>query len=204
MAYSFTEKKRIRRQFGSLPDVMNLPYLIKTQTDSFKEFLQADKNPDDRQEKGLEEVFKSIFPINSASNNAALDYINYELGECLYSPQECKLKGISYAVPLYVNLQLRIMVKTTGYKTIKENGIKEDRVFLGEIPIMTNDGRRTPMNEITAPFQPFRIKPIYDATFIAIGPGKKLAIVMASRIFFLFIIFFLIENSCLIMAINIM
>ena len=140
MAYSFTEKKRIRRQFGSLPDVMNLPYLIKTQTDSFKEFLQADKNPDDRQEKGLEEVFKSIFPINSASNNAALDYINYELGECLYSPQECKLKGISYAVPLYVNLQLRIMDKTTGYKTIKENGIKEDRVFLGEIPIMTNDG----------------------------------------------------------------
>ena len=140
MAYSFTEKKRIRRQFGSLPDVMNLPYLIKTQTDSFKEFLQADKNPDDREEKGLEEVFKSIFPINSASNNAALDYINYELGECLYSPQECKLKGISYAVPLYVNLQLRIMDKTTGYKTIKENGIKEDRVFLGEIPIMTNDG----------------------------------------------------------------
>ena len=140
MAYSFTEKKRIRRQFGSLPDVMNLPYLIKTQTDSFKEFLQADKNPDDRQEKGLEEVFKSIFPINSASNNAALDYINYELGECLYSPQECKLKGISYAVPLYVNLQLRIMDKTSGYKTIKENGIKEDRVFLGEIPIMTNDG----------------------------------------------------------------
>ena len=140
MAYSFTEKKRIRRQFGSLPDVMNLPYLIKTQTDSFKEFLQADNNPDDREEKGLEEVFKSIFPINSASNNAALDYINYELGECLYSPQECKLKGISYAVPLYVNLQLRIMDKTTGYKTIKENGIKEDRVFLGEIPIMTNDG----------------------------------------------------------------
>ena len=140
MAYSFTEKKRIRRQFGSLPDVMNLPYLIKTQTDSFKEFLQADNNPDDREEKGLEEVFKSIFPINSASNNAALDYINYELGECLYSPQECKLKGISYAVPLYVNLHLRIMDKTTGYKTIKENGIKEDRVFLGEIPIMTNDG----------------------------------------------------------------
>ena len=140
MAYSFTEKKRIRRQFGSLPDVMNLPYLIKTQTDSFKEFLQADNNPDDREEKGLEEVFKSIFPINSASNNAALDYINYELGECSYSPQECKLKGISYAVPLYVNLQLRIMDKTTGYKTIKENGIKEDRVFLGEIPIMTNDG----------------------------------------------------------------
>ena len=140
MTYSFTEKKRIRRQFGSLPDVMDLPYLIKTQTDSFKEFLQADKNPDDREEKGLEEVFKSIFPINSASNNAALDYINYELGECLYSPQECKLKGISYAVPLYVNLQLRIMDKTTGYKTIKENGIKEDRVFLGEIPIMTDDG----------------------------------------------------------------
>ena len=85
-------------------------------------------------------VFKSIFPINSASGNAALDYISYELGECLYTPQECKMKGISYAVPLYANLQLRMMDKATGYKTIKENGIKEDRVFLGEIPVMTKDG----------------------------------------------------------------
>ena len=93
-----------------------------------------------RESRGLEEVFKSIFPINSASSNAALDYISYELGECLYTPEECKTKGISYAVPLYVNLQLRIMDKATSYKTIKENGVKEDRVFLGEIPIMTKDG----------------------------------------------------------------
>ena len=140
MTYSFTEKKRIRRQFGTLPNVMELPYLIKTQTDSYADFLQADCEPDKRESKGLEEVFKSIFPINSASSNAALDYISYELGECLYTPEECKTKGISYAVPLYVNLQLRIMDKATSYKTIKENGVKEDRVFLGEIPIMTKDG----------------------------------------------------------------
>ena len=140
MTYSFTEKKRIRRQFGTLPNVMELPYLIKTQTDSYADFLQADCEPDKRESRGLEEVFKSIFPINSASSNAALDYISYELGECLYTPEECKTKGISYAVPLYVNLQLRIMDKATSYKTIKENGVREDRVFLGEIPIMTKDG----------------------------------------------------------------
>ena len=140
MTYSFTEKKRIRRQFGTLPNVMSLPYLLKTQTDSYAEFLQEDKDPANRDNSGLEEVFKSIFPINSASGNAALDYISYELGECLYTPQECKMKGISYAVPLYANLQLRMMDKATGYKTIKENGIKEDRVFLGEIPVMTKDG----------------------------------------------------------------
>tara|TARA_E500000178_G_scaffold58370_1_gene54899 strand:+ start:4473 stop:8465 length:3993 start_codon:yes stop_codon:yes gene_type:complete len=119
---------------------MELPYLIKTQTDSYASFLQADCEPDKRESRGLEEVFKSIFPINSASSNAALDYISYELGECLFTPEECKTKGISYAVPLYVNLQLRLMDKATSYKTIKENGVKEDRVFLGEIPIMTKDG----------------------------------------------------------------
>ena len=106
MTYSFTEKKRIRRQFGTLPNVMDLPYLLKTQTDSYAEFLQEGADPDKRDISGLEEVFKSVFPINSASNNAALDYISYELGECLYTPQECKMKGISYAVPLYVNCLL--------------------------------------------------------------------------------------------------
>ena len=140
MTYSFTEKKRVRRQFGTLPNVMELPYLLKTQTDSYAEFLQADLDPAKRERKGLEEVFHSIFPIYSASSNAALDYISYELGECLYTPEECKTKGISYAVPLYVNLQLRIMDKATGYKTIKDKGIKDDRVFLGEVPIMTKDG----------------------------------------------------------------
>ena len=139
MTYSFTEKKRIRRQFGILPNVMALPYLLKTQTDSYAEFLQEGIDPDKRDVSGLEEVFKSIFPINSASSNAALDYISYELGECLYTPQECKMKGISYAVPLYVNLQLRFMDKATGYKTVKGTPMS-DRVFLGEIPVMTKDG----------------------------------------------------------------
>ena len=139
MTYSFTEKKRIRRQFGTLPNVMALPYLLKTQTDSYAEFLQEGSDPEKRDNSGLEEVFRSIFPINSASSNAALDYISYELGECLYTPQECKMKGISYAVPLYVNLQLRFMDKATGYKTVKGTPMS-DRVFLGEIPVMTKDG----------------------------------------------------------------
>jgi len=118
---------------------MALPYLLKTQTDSYAEFLQEGSDPSKRDNSGLEEVFRSIFPINSASSNAALDYISYELGECLYTPQECKMKGISYAVPLYVNLQLRFMDKATGYKTVKGTPMS-DRVFLGEIPVMTKDG----------------------------------------------------------------
>jgi len=122
-----------------LPNVMALPYLLKTQTDSYAEFLQEGSDPSKRDNSGLEEVFRSIFPINSASSNAALDYISYELGECLYTPQECKMKGISYAVPLYVNLQLRFMDKATGYKTVKGTPMS-DRVFLGEIPVMTKDG----------------------------------------------------------------
>ena len=139
MTYSFTEKKRIRRHFGTLPNVMSLPYLLKTQTDSYAEFLQEGIDPLKRENNGLEEVFKSIFPIHSASNNAALDYISYELGDCLYTPQECKMKGISYAVPLHVNLHLRFMDKASGYKTVKGKPI-EDRVFLGDIPVMTKDG----------------------------------------------------------------
>ena len=140
MTYSFTEKKRIRRQFGTLPDVMELPYLVKTQTDSYRDFLQASSDPDKRDNKGLEEVFRSIFPINSASQNAALDYVSYELEDCLYTPEECRLKSISYAAKLHVNLQLRLMDKNTQYKTVKEKGISPDRVFLGEIPLMTKDG----------------------------------------------------------------
>ena len=84
MTYSFTEKKRIRRQFGTLPDVMELPYLVKTQTDSYRDFLQTSSDTDKRDNRGLEEVFRSIFPINSASQNAALDYVSYELEDCLY------------------------------------------------------------------------------------------------------------------------
>tara|TARA_A100001037_G_scaffold305939_1_gene348154 strand:- start:1042 stop:5031 length:3990 start_codon:yes stop_codon:yes gene_type:complete len=118
---------------------MSLPYLLKTQTDSYADFLQQDLDPLKRENNGLEEVFKSIFPIYSASNNAALDYISYELGECLYTPQECKMKGISYAIPLHVNLNLRFMDKASGYKTVKGKPI-EDRVFLGDIPVMTKDG----------------------------------------------------------------
>ncbi|MDA9720476.1 DNA-directed RNA polymerase subunit beta, partial [bacterium] len=141
MTYSFTEKKRIRRQFGTLPDVMELPYLVKTQTDSYRDFLQASSEPDKRENKGLEEVFRSIFPINSASQNAALDYVSYELEDCLYTPEECRLKSISYAAKLHVNLNLRLMDKNTQYKTVKEkDGIIPNKVFLGEIPLMTKDG----------------------------------------------------------------
>ena len=115
MTYSFTEKKRIRRQFGTLPDVMELPYLVKTQTDSYRDFLQASSDPDKRDNKGLEEVFRSIFPINSASQNAALDYVSYELEDCLLNLDEKKsikiLRQIKYNDPNSLALVIWVLDK---------------------------------------------------------------------------------------------
>lgn len=81
MSYSYTEKKRIRKNFGTFAQVMDLPNLIETQTNSYAEFLQADVAPDSRKKQGLEEVFQSLFPITSVSGNAALEYVSYELGK---------------------------------------------------------------------------------------------------------------------------
>ena len=79
--YSFTEKKRIRKNFGKRPSIHEVPYLLAIQTDSYKEFLQADADPDRRDDRGLHAALKSVFPISSYSGNAALKYVSYRLGE---------------------------------------------------------------------------------------------------------------------------
>ena len=89
MSYSYTEKKRIRKNFGTFAKVMELPNLVETQTKSYSEFLQADLAPDSRKNQGLEDVFNSLFPIKSVSGNAALEYVSYELGNPAYNVQEC-------------------------------------------------------------------------------------------------------------------
>ncbi len=138
MAYSYTEKKRIRKDFGKLEPVMDIPYLLAIQLDSYRSFLQADADAADRQDSGLHAAFKSVFPIVSYSGNAALEYVSYKLGKPAFDVKECQLRGVTYAAPLRVKVRLIIYDKDSPSKAIKD--IKEQEVYMGEIPLMTDNG----------------------------------------------------------------
>ncbi|WP_330925864.1 DNA-directed RNA polymerase subunit beta [Candidatus Sororendozoicomonas aggregata] len=138
MAYSYTEKKRIRKDFGKLPHVMNVPYLLAIQLDSYHKLLQSGKEPAAREDVGLHAAFKSVFPIVSYSGNAALEYVSYRLGNPAFDVKECQLRGVTYAVPLRVKVRLIIYDKDAANKAIKD--IKEQEVYMGEIPLMTENG----------------------------------------------------------------
>src|SRR5215468_3339028 len=102
MAYSFTEKKRIRKDFGKLPGILNVPYLLSIQIDSYQKFLQQEIEPTSRTDMGLHAAFRSVFPIVSYSGNAALEYVSYRLGEPAFDERECRSHGMSYGAPLRV------------------------------------------------------------------------------------------------------
>ncbi|WP_185267452.1 DNA-directed RNA polymerase subunit beta [Halopseudomonas xiamenensis] len=138
MAYSYTEKKRIRKDFGKLPHVMDVPYLLAIQLDSYREFLQAGVDKDSVRDIGLHAAFKSVFPIISYSGNAALEYVGYRLGDPAFDVKECVLRGVTYAVPLRVKVRLIIFDRESASKAIKD--IKEQEVYMGEIPLMTENG----------------------------------------------------------------
>jgi len=138
MAYSFTEKKRIRKNFGKLPDVMDLPYLLAIQLDSYKNFTQVGVSVEDRQNTGLHAALNSIFPIVGYSGHAALEYVDYVLGKPAFDVEECKLRGVTFSVPLRVRVRLVIYDKESTNKAIKD--IREQEVYLGEIPLMTENG----------------------------------------------------------------
>jgi len=138
MAYSYTEKKRIRKDFGKLPNVMDVPYLLAIQIDSYRKFLQEGANADDRIDLGLHAAFKSVFPIVSYSGNAALEYVSYRLGTPTFDEKECMLRGVTYAAPLRVKVRLIIYDKESSTKAIKD--IKEQEVYMGEMPLMTDNG----------------------------------------------------------------
>ena len=138
MAYSYTEKKRIRKDFGKLPHVMDVPYLLAIQLDSYRKLLQANKQAENRKDIGLQAAFKSVFPIVSYSGNAALEYVGYRLGKPAFDVKECQLRGITYAVPLRVKVRLFIYDKESANKAIKD--IKEQEVYMGEMPLMTDNG----------------------------------------------------------------
>jgi len=138
MAYSYTEKKRIRKDFGKLPQVMDVPYLLAIQLDSYHDFLQQDRAPEQRLEVGLHAAFKSVFPIASFSGNAALEYVSYRFGTPAFDVKECQLRGVTYSAPLRVKVRLMIYDKESSNKAIKD--IKEQEVYMGEIPLMTENG----------------------------------------------------------------
>ena len=137
MAYSFTEKKRIRKDFGKLPKVMEVPYLLAIQLDSYRKFLQQDKSAEERLDQGLEAAFRSVFPISSYSGNAALEYAGYEFGKPVFDVKECTVRGTTYAAPLRVRIRLVIYDKESS-GAIKD--IREQQVYMGEMPLMTENG----------------------------------------------------------------
>jgi len=138
MTYSYTQKKRIRKEFGTLPTVMDVPYLLSIQLDSYLSFLQSSANAEAREDIGLHAAFKSVFPIVSFSGNAALEYVSYRLGEPAFDVKECIQRGVTYAAPLRVKVRLIIYDKESSNKAIKD--IKEQEVYMGEMPLMTDNG----------------------------------------------------------------
>ena len=138
MAYSYTEKKRIRKNFGKLPSAMDIPYLLSIQIDSYQQFTQADTSADQRLEQGLHAAFKSVFPINSYSGKAVLEYVSYKLGKPEFDVKECQLRGSTYSVSLRVKVRLILYDRESSAQTIKD--IKEQEVYMGEIPLMTDSG----------------------------------------------------------------
>ncbi|MBM4200868.1 MAG: DNA-directed RNA polymerase subunit beta, partial [Gammaproteobacteria bacterium] len=140
MAYSFTEKKRVRKSFGQRRDVLNVPYLLATQVDSYKRFLQSETQHRERLDEGLHAALKSIFPIGSHSGHAVLEYVSYRLGESTFDVKECQQRGATYAAPLRVLVRLVIYDREAPANAKVVKDIKEQEIYMGEIPLMTETG----------------------------------------------------------------
>jgi DNA-directed RNA polymerase subunit beta len=140
MSYSFTEKKRIRKDFGKRKSILDVPYLLETQIHSYQEFLQTDVAAEKRRERGLHGALQSVFPIVAYSGNAALEYVSYKLGEPVFDVKECKLRGMSYGAPLRVKVRLVIYDKDSSAKVKPVKYVKEQEVYMGDLPLMTETG----------------------------------------------------------------
>jgi DNA-directed RNA polymerase subunit beta len=140
MGYSFTEKKRIRKNFGKRPSILGTPYLLAIQLDSYRRFLQADVEESKRNEIGLHAAFDSVFPISSYSGNATLEYVSYRLGDPVFDVKECQLRGLTYAAPLRVKVRLVVLDKEASGAKKPVKDVREQEVYLGELPLMTDNG----------------------------------------------------------------
>ncbi len=132
--------QRLRKNFARIPQIAGIPNLIEIQKQSYDRFLQSDVPPESREDVGLQAVFKSVFPIKDFSDTASLEFIKYTLGEEKYNVEECLQKGVTYAVPLKITVQLIVwdVDQETNSRTIRD--VKEQEVYFGEIPIMTENG----------------------------------------------------------------
>jgi len=140
MSYSFTEKKRIRNNFGKSTEVLEVPYLLATQINSYAGFLQSGVSPDKRVGIGLHAAFSSVFPIDSHSGYAVLEYVKYRLGEPTFDVRECQQRGATYAAPLRVLVRLVIYDKEASANAKVVKDIREQEVYMGELPLMTDNG----------------------------------------------------------------
>ncbi len=140
MAYQIANNLRFRRSFGRIRKIIDLPYLIEIQKNSYELFLQKDAPPTQRQNLGLQEVFRSVFPIKDFNETASLEFVSYSLGEPKYDVEECHQRGMTFAAPLKVTVQLVLwdVDSQTGSRSIKN--VKEQEVYFGEIPLMTANG----------------------------------------------------------------
>ncbi|HEV7372911.1 DNA-directed RNA polymerase subunit beta [Arenibaculum sp.] len=140
MAKSFTGRKRVRKSFGRIPEVTRMPNLIEVQRSSYDHFLQMDVLPERRGNVGLQEVFRSVFPIKDFSDRAVLDFVRYELEQPKYDVEECQQRGMTFAAPLKVTLRLSVfdVDEDTGLRSIRD--IKEQDVYMGDMPLMTANG----------------------------------------------------------------
>ncbi|MEI6730036.1 MAG: DNA-directed RNA polymerase subunit beta, partial [Pseudomonadota bacterium] len=138
--HSFTSRKRIRRSFGRIPSIATMPNLIEVQKNSYEQFLQRFIAADNRKDFGLQTVFKGVFPIKDFAETATLEFVKYEFDEPKYDIEECRQRGINYAAPLRVTLRLIVWIVDvdTGSREIKD--IKEQDVYMGDIPLMTDNG----------------------------------------------------------------
>jgi DNA-directed RNA polymerase subunit beta len=140
MAFQVANNLRFRRSFGRIKKIIDLPYLIEIQKNSYELFLQKDVPAAQRQNLGLQEVFKSVFPIKDFNETASLEFVSYSLGEAKYDVEECHQRGMTYAAPLKVTVQLVLwdVDSQTGSRSIKN--VKEQEVYFGEMPLMTKNG----------------------------------------------------------------
>ena len=140
MPSSLENRHRIRRSFGSLSAPISVPHLLKVQLDSFERFLQREVPPDQREDKGLEAVFRSVFPVSDFSGSSTLEFVHYRLGDPKYSVEECRVRGVTYACPIRAALRLIVWEKEIDSEVKHIRDIKEQDIYLGELPLMTPTG----------------------------------------------------------------
>jgi len=140
MSLTFTGKKRIRKSFGRIPEVVRMPNLIEVQKSSYNQFLQMDVPHEDRGDNGLNGVFRSVFPVRDFSERAVLEYVSFTFDPPKFDEEECQQRDITFAAPLKVKMRLIVFEidDETGARSVKD--IKEQEVYMGDMPLMTDKG----------------------------------------------------------------